>query len=563
MRLRPNAVGALVLAPACVLGSSRTVLGGACPGEFAGADVGPGESVVLNPGGGFNDPLEEALVVFTVGDDAQPATIGVCEVQENLHPGALGYKALDRTLTIDVSFQQNHPDNSFLMRVSIPFDEADLPKDPGVLGAEATELVFFNQSAYVLGVSGNTINSPGFGEAVGDRFTVVGPEPPTTFSDEVGDYGLFYDPDQLRGFVWANVDHATDFAAGAPVCFSDIDGSGVIDVLDLLVILGAFGTTCGDPPIGCEGDIFFDGVVDMRDLAQLIAFFDEAGCFLPPDVASINHSVDRVDNTAGNAEWGPGSAGNTHLTWDLKVAVDPDDIDDSWTTSELVARIDDSSYQAVTFYQHPNDELWEESGSQPGGAPTMTFCGLFAAAEFDSFYIEATDAEPCELADALNPPGAFSSATFVETDEELRASWFDQDNSDPFDRPMSGELPFRIARFTILVDVDDADCPDCHLNLRIIPSDSPSPDPILGTIEGLTTHRFGLSNLIPFSFDFIDLCGADIDDDGEVGIVDLLVLLPLWGDTGFGTPADIDRDGVVGIVDLLLLLSSWGVCPDA
>ncbi len=50
-------------------------------------------------------------------------------------------------------------------------------------------------------------------------------------------------------------------------------------------------------------------------------------------------------------------------------------------------------------------------------------------------------------------------------------------------------------------------------------------------------------------------CG---DFDGNVGIVDFLVLLSQWDDVG--TSCDFDGGGV-GIVDFLKLLANWGNCP--
>ncbi|MCH8165871.1 MAG: hypothetical protein IH889_09715 [Planctomycetes bacterium] len=54
---------------------------------------------------------------------------------------------------------------------------------------------------------------------------------------------------------------------------------------------------------------------------------------------------------------------------------------------------------------------------------------------------------------------------------------------------------------------------------------------------------------------------ADLNQDGIVGIVDLLILLAAWGpcpDPPEPCPADLDGDGTVGILDLLILLASWG-----
>ena len=49
----------------------------------------------------------------------------------------------------------------------------------------------------------------------------------------------------------------------------------------------------------------------------------------------------------------------------------------------------------------------------------------------------------------------------------------------------------------------------------------------------------------------------DLDDDGSVGVKDLLILLGAWGKNP-GHPADFDGDGSVGVKDLLALLGNWG-----
>ncbi len=49
---------------------------------------------------------------------------------------------------------------------------------------------------------------------------------------------------------------------------------------------------------------------------------------------------------------------------------------------------------------------------------------------------------------------------------------------------------------------------------------------------------------------------GDLDGDGAVGIVDFLILIGSWGQTG--SPADLDGDGTVGLGDFLILLGNWG-----
>ncbi len=54
-------------------------------------------------------------------------------------------------------------------------------------------------------------------------------------------------------------------------------------------------------------------------------------------------------------------------------------------------------------------------------------------------------------------------------------------------------------------------------------------------------------------------CPWDLNHDGLVGINDLLILLPAWGNNP-GHPADFDGNGAVGVTDLLALLIHWGPC---
>ena len=53
---------------------------------------------------------------------------------------------------------------------------------------------------------------------------------------------------------------------------------------------------------------------------------------------------------------------------------------------------------------------------------------------------------------------------------------------------------------------------------------------------------------------------GDLDDDGQVGVKDLLILLGNWGpcDNCQNCPADLNGDRVVGVDDLLILLGNWG-----
>jgi hypothetical protein len=53
-------------------------------------------------------------------------------------------------------------------------------------------------------------------------------------------------------------------------------------------------------------------------------------------------------------------------------------------------------------------------------------------------------------------------------------------------------------------------------------------------------------------------CEGDLDNDGFVGVSDLLELLAAWGSSG--GDADINGDDAVDVGDLLILLAAWGPC---
>ncbi|MHC5024119.1 MAG: hypothetical protein ACYTGG_09435, partial [Planctomycetota bacterium] len=53
------------------------------------------------------------------------------------------------------------------------------------------------------------------------------------------------------------------------------------------------------------------------------------------------------------------------------------------------------------------------------------------------------------------------------------------------------------------------------------------------------------------------LIPGDLDGDGEVTTVDLLLLLAAWGPCP-DCPEDLDNDDEVSVTDLLILLANWG-----
>jgi hypothetical protein len=62
-------------------------------------------------------------------------------------------------------------------------------------------------------VESNIVSSPGHTGRIGDRFTTLDPASFVPSPDK-GDYGVAWNESTGRGFVWANLDHASRFAPG-------------------------------------------------------------------------------------------------------------------------------------------------------------------------------------------------------------------------------------------------------------------------------------------------------------------------------------------------------------
>lgn len=128
---------------------------------------------------------------------------------------------------------------------------------------------------------------------------------------------------------------------------------------------------------------------------------------------------------------------------------------------------------------------------------------------------------------------------------------------------LSGQvLAFPGQDFTIIMTVTDSAVPpglySTGVLLRIVqmgvtPTLTPTPTPTLTPTPTRTptpTPTRTPTPTLPLGKT------GDINNDNQVGILDLSILLSNWGLTT--AIADINHDGTVGITDLSILLSNWG-----
>lgn len=274
--------------------------------DTAFEEVQDGESAVVNPSGGGPNPLEESFIEFTNTSGRNDAVVHVTAIDENLHPSAGVYRALGHTMIVDTSLE----DGEFFMTVMIAFDDTDV----GASQPLSVDIVYYDASRgqWSVAVAANTRASPGHLGPVGDRFAVTG-APPATLSEDLGDYGVYWNSQEGRGFAWANVDHTTDFTAGFPLFDGglqrpgDCSQDGALDISDGVCLLGHLfqgippSLPCGDTTVQHAANVSLlnsndhQGAVDLSDAVYVFTFLFLGGpppvlgtdCVLIPDCPEV------------------------------------------------------------------------------------------------------------------------------------------------------------------------------------------------------------------------------------------------------------------------------------
>jgi len=241
---------------------------GAWEGEFEpGApassdnDLDQGDFAVLVPGGAPFNPLVTPAVIVTNTAGPDNASVVVTQLDGDMHPGAGGFAELGAIFRMVTTLA----DGEYLATVFIPFSAADLAG----IELQQLNLTAFDDAMgnWAYASSANSQASPGFSGAIGNMI-VVPAGGSWGLTQDVGDYGVFWDPQLLAGFVWANVDSEGDFAVGFALCPSDClqTPDGVTGIQDLLVMLSLWGTEAGGGPC----DIDLDGMIGMADFAAIL-----------------------------------------------------------------------------------------------------------------------------------------------------------------------------------------------------------------------------------------------------------------------------------------------------
>ena len=161
------------------------------------------------------------------------------------------------------------------------------------------------------------------------------------------------------------------------------------------------------------------------------------------------------------------------------------------------------------------------------------------------------DNEPWTITGPWNDLGGNCFTEFCDFDSDGTLDCVDGCPEDP-NKTEPGECGCGVADD----DADSDGTPDCNDQC---PNDPNKTEPGECGCGNPETDSDG--DGIPDCID--DPCPADLDDDHDVDVTDLLGLIGSWGpcDPEAPCPADFDGSGNVGVLDLLELIALWGECP--
>lgn len=227
-----------------------------------------GQSALLELGGGGSDPNEEVLVKFE--NLSGPSNIGLTatKMRVDLHKeGTTEFEALKRTVIAETNLSKG----DYLVTMTIPIDEEVLKN----IKPLNTSMMYWDEVAqrWKHAVTNNSSPTEPRNALWLEKYPYH--QPPTVEQLRLrglGAHGVYWNPSEKKGFMWANVDHMTDFQAMAPKA-GDFNVDGDVDPNDLSWFVGRWlHTNCQTTQDWCGGaSIDNDESVDFVDFTMLAA----------------------------------------------------------------------------------------------------------------------------------------------------------------------------------------------------------------------------------------------------------------------------------------------------
>ena len=222
---------------------------------FANTTVNSGEVVTLAPTGeGTGALVEETYVALNNTSGGSGSNINVIQISDNINPTQSAYKVVGATLVVETDLA----DGDYVMTLTIPFNSDDLA------GSSWNTILL---SYY------NTGTSSWVNAGTGSQWLEQISEPTMTDlrSRPLGDYGIYWDSSEQKGFAWVNVDHTTDFAPIIYIKPGDFDKNNIVDTNDFIKLTEKWMMTNNNQYWSDKYDISEpkDGVIDLCDFTVI------------------------------------------------------------------------------------------------------------------------------------------------------------------------------------------------------------------------------------------------------------------------------------------------------
>jgi bacillopeptidase F len=227
--------------------------------------------------------------------------------------------------------------------------------------------------------------------------------------------------------------------------------------------------------------------------------------------------------------------------------------------SDLGWTVEDTGGLTTGTWQRGEPQGGGDRGDPAADADGSGQCYVTGIADGDNDIDDGTTTLTSPVMDASDPDAMITyyrwySNTFgdnpmadtfvVDVSDDGGSTWTNLETVGPGGSEVSGGWYHKEFRVDEIPGIENND----QFRIRFIASDLGGGSVVEAGVDGVTIESLYCEDLgTP----------GDVNGDGSVNVIDLLLLLDAWGPCP-GCPEDVNGDGIVNVIDMLLLLDNWG-----